>query len=131
MNNELGRAARSASRDSLDDGARTAAAVAPDDATRSLSGLRRPQPCLIDARSRGCDDAAPPTPTSLPVDASARGGDGKLLSPVPLLSPAHGARPNVSRFCCATKMLPERRRREPTKAFRANSKRMLARTPAR
>jgi len=33
---------------------------------------------------------------------------------------------NDSRFCCATKMLSERRRREPTKASRANSKRMLA-----
>jgi len=76
--------------------------VAPDDATRTLGGLHRPQPCLIDARSRGCDDAAPPTPNSLPVDASARGGDGKLLSPVPLISPAHGARPNGSEFCCRT-----------------------------
>jgi hypothetical protein len=35
---------------------------------------------------------------------------------------------NVSRFCCATKMVPERRRREPTRSHRDNSKRMLGRT---
>jgi hypothetical protein len=46
-----------------------------------------------------------------------------------LRATAHAvARPNASRFCCAPKMLLERRRREPEMAFRDNSKRMLGRS---